>query len=236
MNEQQLYTVSELARELGLPISTVRYYRDVFTGHIPTMGSGRRRLYPQAALVRLRFINQSYAAGRKRDEIEREFLDGGVEEPTAATAVQVHETLASSEYRELVTSLLEGERERRELLWQMVRELSRFGNAIEQQHFVLNELVEQVVQRADRRLPPPAERPRRPHEPDAGIEEQTQLPEGEAAHLRRALANEQELVERLRRSKLELERRAAAAEAELEAQQVKQRGIWDRLFRQSTEG
>ena len=63
----------------------------------------------------------------------------------------------------------------------------------------------------------------------------TELNQHAADELRHALANEQELVERLRRSKLELERRAAAAEAEIEAQQSKQRGIWERIFRHEPE-
>ncbi len=49
--------------------------------------------------------------------------------------------------------------------------------------------------------------------------------------LRDALVQEQELVERLRRSKLELERRAVAAEAELdETSPANRKSLWTRLL------
>jgi DNA-binding transcriptional MerR regulator len=233
MTERSLYSISELARELGLAISTTRYYRDAFADRIPSVGEGRRRLYPPLALEILRFINQSYEAGLDRDQIEQELMGREAKEPVAITRVQVHQapTPPESEYRELVSSILEGERDRRELLWQMVRELSRFGQAVERQHFVLSELVGQIVQRTDHQLPPGHENQEQDEDTDDGV----YMPREQFDELRRALASEQELVERLRRSKLEVERRAAAAEEEIEAQQSKQRGMWERLFGQDSE-
>ena len=46
MSDTQLYTIREIAQELDLPESTVRYYRDAFPEHIATVGTGRRRRYP----------------------------------------------------------------------------------------------------------------------------------------------------------------------------------------------
>jgi hypothetical protein len=71
---------------------------------------------------------------------------------------------------------------------------------VERQHAVLNEIARHLERRAPPRLPAADLTPEAPDELDA---------------LRTELARERELVERLRRSKLEIERRAAEAEAAL---------------------
>jgi len=231
----RLHTISEIARELDLPLTTVRYYRDTFAAYLPTVGSGRRRLYPGATLTALRLVKESYAAGFDREEIERRLLGNEADPAAAVPAVRVHNQVASTDYHQLVTSLLEGEQERRELLWQVVREISRFGQAIEQQHFVLNELVEHLTQRADRQLPPGDPRSGRALDPSTHNASRDETHRDDIDELRRALASEQELVERLRRSKLDLERRTAAAEAELADLRAGGRGIWNKLFGQEAE-
>jgi DNA-binding transcriptional MerR regulator len=238
MIEQNLYSVSDMARELGVPESTVRYYRDLYGHHIPSLGTGRRRLYPPEALAVLHHITRSYAAGLKREQIEQELSSQEEHPRSPGTDIERPSGTTSQDYRELVAALLDGDAERRELLWQMVREVSRFGQALEQQHFVLNELVEQVVHRADLQLA--AVNPRAATTETGDVNSTSSIPVAgagqdssqlrEADELRRALANEQELVERLRRSKLELERRTASAEAELEELHLKHRGIWERIF------
>jgi DNA-binding transcriptional MerR regulator len=69
MSEEPLFTLRELADRLSLPESTVRYYRDAFLDHIPSVGTGRRRRYPEPALAVLRTIARGYASGRTRAEI-----------------------------------------------------------------------------------------------------------------------------------------------------------------------
>ncbi len=232
---ERLLSISQIARELGIPLTTVRYYRDTFAAHMRAVGSGRHRLYPEETLDLLRLVSRAYAAGLDREEIEQRLADGGSTDCDPVPEVQVHHQLTRNDYRELVTSLLEGEQERRELLWQMVREISRFGQAIEQQHFVLNELVEHLARRPELQLLPG--NPRTAHEqasnPHTWAQDEGRRDDLEG--LRRALANEQELVERLRRSKLDLEHRAAAAEAELEELRAGERGIWTRIFGQGQE-
>ena len=82
MSDTTLYGLCELARELNLPESTTRYYRDVFSPYVPSVGSGRRRRYPEEALTVLRFIADAFAVGRTRDEIrealENEIVTGGL--------------------------------------------------------------------------------------------------------------------------------------------------------------
>ncbi len=55
-SEDRLLTIAEIAQELKLPESTVRYYRDRFADFIPTVGRGRGRKYKPEALEVLRFI------------------------------------------------------------------------------------------------------------------------------------------------------------------------------------
>ena len=76
MSDEPLLTVRQVADELGLPESTVRYYRDAFLDHIPFVGMARRRRYPPAAVAVLRTIAQGYAEGRSHGQILAG-LDGG---------------------------------------------------------------------------------------------------------------------------------------------------------------
>lgn len=43
-------TIAQIAEQLSLPESTVRYYRDHFSDYIPVIGSGRQRRYPAEAV------------------------------------------------------------------------------------------------------------------------------------------------------------------------------------------
>jgi DNA-binding transcriptional MerR regulator len=217
MHDGRLFTIRDIARELGLPESTVRYYRDAFEEYLPTVGTGRRRRYPTETIPLLRLIAEGFAHNRARSEIERTVN----EVPRSDTGV----TLATSPVRasldvetprnELLATVLDGERERREVMWQMARELVRLGEAIERQQMLLASLVERVAA-ASRALPAGDEGW---SEADAagaaGAASAAPDPAEELDALRRELAHERELVERLRRSKLDIERRAAEAEAKL---------------------
>ena len=69
MPDEPLLTLRQVADKLDLPESTVRYYRDAFLDHIPSIGTGRRRRYPPAAVAVLRSVAEGYANGRSRDAI-----------------------------------------------------------------------------------------------------------------------------------------------------------------------
>lgn len=244
MSETTLYGLCELARELNLPESTARYYRDVFSPFVPSVGVGRRRRYPVEAVTVLRFIAEAFAGGRTRDEIRDALTNGGApQNQTVEGTGPAHEPFTSSTRSDQVTaSLIEGEREQRELMWQMIRELSRFGDAIERQHYILSELVDHVFHKADRQLPSVGDDSGMETVVDAevvvdseeDVEETTDVvtpvsqPDVEA--LRQALETERDLVNRLRQSKLELERRAATAEAELANTNDQEPGLLRRLF------
>lgn len=221
MSERKLYGLCELARALELPESTTRYYRDVFAPHVPVVGTGRKRRYPEEALPVLRFIVDAFANGWTREEIKTALSNGSapqypVEEEVGPPFRPVPPPMRDDR---VTTSLIEGEREQRELMWRMIRELSRFGDAIERQHYILSELVEHVFHDAGRCLPA------------AGNGDGTEtVVDADVEALKEALEAERDLVNRLRQSKLEIERRAASAEAELERTREQAPGLLRRLF------
>lgn len=220
MADSRLYTIRDVARELGLPESTVRYYRNAFAAFLPSVGTGRRRRYPAEAVPLLRLVAEGYAQNRPRIEIEQALGEAGASEAPSRPAVPVSVRGFGGDGRdELLATILDGERERREVMWQMARELVRLGEAIERQQVVLARLAE-LVAGPSRSLAPGAAA-------DAGVAGAAGGAAGDgggtaavATHaeldsLRKELARERELVERLRRSKLDVERRAAEAEARL---------------------
>jgi DNA-binding transcriptional MerR regulator len=206
MTDQPLATLRDIAAELQLPESTVRYYRDAFVHHVPTVGSGRRRRYPPDAVAMLRLIALLYQEGRSRDQIEYELSQLDVPEPHQRP-MKVSEVMPRQEVLRppaetgaLLRELLEGERERRDAMWQMVREVVRLGGAIERQHAALMDISERLALLSDRALPSGDASPA--------------PPSGTTADLLRELEALRVELARLRRSKLEIERRAAEAEAE----------------------
>lgn len=244
MSETTLYDLGELARELGLPEYTILHYRDAFAPHVPSIGVGRKRRYPVEALTVLRFIADALVGGRTRHEIMQALADGAGPQPThsdAAESTPAFFQQGPKPDRDM-TSLIEGEREQRELMWQMIRELSRFGDAIERQHYVLSELVEHIFHKADPQLlaTPNGNEMETVVEADVVVETEDDNPDpagGESPTsqddeeaLRKALETERDLVSRLRQSKLELERRAAAAETKLEQEHEQEPGLLRRLF------
>ena len=208
-------TLRAIALALDIPESTVRYYRDSFADYLPAVGRGRRRRYPRTTLPLFRSIATAYADGLTRDEIvELLAADRNEETPTAEPVVTypvATPVLPRGGDGELLALVLDGERERREVMWQMAREIVRLGEAIERQHSVLGEVAGFLEQQTTRSLPSPR---------DGADASATSVPEAEGlqdrlSSLRDELEKERELVERLRRSKVEIEQRAAEAEEAL---------------------
>lgn len=145
MAKDKLLTLRELAAEIGRPESTVRYYRDKFLDHIPFVGTGRRRRYPRQALAVLRSIASAYASGRSRDDVRRSIASAS---PGPATLAVRTEKAPSSRSLEEVTNLdllaaiLDGEREQREALWQMAKEIVRLTDVLDGQDKILVEIAD----------------------------------------------------------------------------------------------
>jgi len=149
MSDEPLFTLREIADQLSLPESTVRYYRDAFLDHIPSVGTGRRRRYPEPALAVLRTIARAYAAGRPRSEIlglvEAAAPAAATETvappPKQARRARARETTEVTNL-DLLAAIVDGEREQREALWQMAQEIVRLTQVLESQEKVLGELSE----------------------------------------------------------------------------------------------
>lgn len=149
MSDEPLFTLRELADQLALPESTVRYYRDAFLDHIPAVGTGRRRRYPPAAFAVLRSIARGYSAGLSRAEVLKR-IEGTAPtaEPIASAPDPVPRTSRrppASETAEvtnldLLAAIVDGEREQREALWQMAHEVVRLTQVLESQEKVLAEI------------------------------------------------------------------------------------------------
>ncbi len=233
MPDEPLLTLKQIAEELGLPESTVRYYRDAYPDKVPCVGTGRRRRYPRAAVAVLRSIADAYASGRSRREIAEAFGSG--ERPPAGDHRRAGDADEVSNL-DLMAALLDGEREQREALWQMAGEIVRLTEVLDGQDRVLAAL-------AGHAGIPVAERPAiaRPARPalGSGRTEDLQPPDPpipvqdpaatEVERLRQELESERALVERLRQARLELERRAADAEAGLE-EQHRRASLLKRIF------
>lgn len=68
--EKQLLTIAEVAKQLNIPESTARFYRDRFENFIPSVGDGRKKRYkPETAEV-LRFIAEGFKHSLTTADIE----------------------------------------------------------------------------------------------------------------------------------------------------------------------
>lgn len=68
--ENRLLTIAELAKQLQIPESTIRYYRDRFIEYIPYVGDGRHRRYRPETADLLRFIAEGFNRNLTAMEIE----------------------------------------------------------------------------------------------------------------------------------------------------------------------
>src|SRR2546425_8849563 len=132
------YTLREIARELNLPESTIRYYRDAFALYLPSIGMGRRRRYPAEALELFRVIAESYSQNLNREAIEAKLqevapLPAPAQAHTSGMAVrpafqvQRRSSLSDADNQQLVANIMDGERERRGVMWQNRRQVGHLG-------------------------------------------------------------------------------------------------------------
>jgi DNA-binding transcriptional MerR regulator len=144
MTDEPLLTLRQVADNLGLPESTVRYYRDAFLDHIPFIGTGRRRRYPPPAVAVLRSIAEGYASGRSREAM-LSTLEGAAPRPASGTVETPRATGRAAggvSNLELLAAIMDGEREQRDALWQMAKEIVRLTDVLEGQEKVLTEIAD----------------------------------------------------------------------------------------------
>src|SRR5262245_10426999 len=65
----QHYTIGQLARAAGVPITTLRYYKRAGLVHPTTRGENTYRLYAAQTLDGIRFIRAAQAAGFTLDDV-----------------------------------------------------------------------------------------------------------------------------------------------------------------------
>lgn len=70
---KQFISLREVARQLNIPPSTVVYYKDRFSGHIPSQGGeGRRKRYPVEVIDIFRRIREMFNNNWSTEQIEQE--------------------------------------------------------------------------------------------------------------------------------------------------------------------
>lgn len=70
VEETSLLSIAAIARHFALPESTARFYCKRFAAHIPSVGEGRRRRYPVAALEVIACVLEEMRHSRTAAQIE----------------------------------------------------------------------------------------------------------------------------------------------------------------------
>jgi len=105
LNESPLMTIADIAKTLGIPESTVRFYRDRFEKFIPSVGSGRQKRYRPETLDVIRYIAEAYKRNEPHWQIEEALsrmvpINAETPEQTAiasATAQQQNQIVAQEQ-------------------------------------------------------------------------------------------------------------------------------------------
>ena len=94
------YTIGQLAQQVGVPTSTVRYYERIGLLQPSGRSSGNYRMYTSVALERLRFIRAAQATGFTLDDVTAllSFRDGTTA-PCHEVQPLIEERLAETEQR-----------------------------------------------------------------------------------------------------------------------------------------
>ncbi len=69
MSEKKVLSVAEIARRLDVPESTVHYWKNRFSQHLPSVGVGRQKRFKPEAVEVFATISQMLSAGHPAGEI-----------------------------------------------------------------------------------------------------------------------------------------------------------------------
>ena len=153
----RMRTIASIAQELQIPESSARYYRDRFAPWVPTIGEGRGRRYPDAAVPVLRTIAELSRAGWSAPMIEGELqrrgfaIDAQAIQPQQQDAATQQQT-AAVELERLIRGAVAAE------VAPLREELQAARNEIAQLRAALL-----LAERA--RLAPPSPPPEQPQQP-----------------------------------------------------------------------
>lgn len=67
--EVRLLSVAEIARRLGVPESTVHYWKNRFAQHLPSQGSGRQKRFRPEAVDVFRVIAEMFSLGHSTQDV-----------------------------------------------------------------------------------------------------------------------------------------------------------------------
>jgi len=67
--EVRLLSVAEIARRLGVPESTVHYWKNRFAQHLPSQGSGRQKRFRAEAVDVFRVIAEMFSLGHSSQDV-----------------------------------------------------------------------------------------------------------------------------------------------------------------------
>lgn len=67
--EERLLSVAEIARRLGVPESTVHYWKNRFAQHLPSTGSGRQKRFRPEAVEVFRVIAEMFSLGHSTQDV-----------------------------------------------------------------------------------------------------------------------------------------------------------------------
>ncbi len=68
-SEARLLSVAEIARRLGVPESTVHYWKNRFAQHLPSQGSGRQKRFRAEAVDVFRVIAEMFSLGHSTQDV-----------------------------------------------------------------------------------------------------------------------------------------------------------------------
>ncbi len=67
--DERLLSVAEIARRLGVPESTVHYWKNRFAQHLPSLGSGRQKRFRSEAVEVFRVIAEMFSLGHSAQDV-----------------------------------------------------------------------------------------------------------------------------------------------------------------------
>ena len=67
--DERLLSVAEIARRLGVPESTVHYWKNRFAQHLPSIGSGRQKRFREGAVEVFRVIAEMFSLGHSTQDV-----------------------------------------------------------------------------------------------------------------------------------------------------------------------
>jgi len=68
-SDERLLSVAEIARKLGVPESTVHYWKNRFAQHLPSAGAGRQKRFRPEAVEIFRVIAEMFSLGHSAQDV-----------------------------------------------------------------------------------------------------------------------------------------------------------------------